>query len=120
MEQIAPLLEKSAAKLEVTVEYLWSILLFQARLHWIIPTIIVCIMLIIGIAFRHFKNQQIKIYESGGKNYDTKELIAGFNIASWAAYLVALIPAGFSIWYAFMAIVNPAYLALSKILSVLN
>ena len=109
MDQITPLLEKLATQLGVTAENLWGILMLQARIAWVIPTLLVIMFIIMGIVPRYISKKH--------KDSEIATVLSGLGIAS---YLAALIPGIIAVWYVFMAIVNPAYLALNKILSVLT
>ena len=108
MEPIAPLLEKLAIQLGVTAENLWQILMFQARLTWILPTLIAIALITVGIVIRHLSKDCDKCDENGWKGITA------------AMYLVSLIPGVIAAWFGLLAIINPAYLALNKILSVLT
>lgn len=104
-------LEKLATKLGTTSEYLWSILLKQAPIDGCISILVVLLMFVAAVILSIFSKNLSKKLDEKARN-----VVRIISVAMWIFAIIgslAIFPE------AIIAIVNPEYWALSKILSYL-
>lgn len=115
MKEITPLLNKLAAQLNTTVEFLWEVLVRQAQFEFIIFIIGILVILLLDIAIRYVVLHAMTKTE---QSEDDKR------IASMAIFLLGTIALFFYIFLngrsAIIALLNPEYWALQQILEVLK
>jgi len=108
-------LQQLATKLGTTSEYLWSILLKQAPIDGYISILIMLLMFMSGVILSIIsKNLSKKLDENF--SYQKEEVRNVVAIISASAWILAIIGSMAILPEAIIAIVNPEYWALSKIL----
>lgn len=118
------LIEKLAEKLGTTAEYLWSILLKQAKVQMISEIIFIIIVIIFGIIlWRTHKWLSTKKkwdgdYEEAGYSYHKDA--SGPMVIGAMIFCILFLTALFSIFTIVNCALNPEYWALKKILEVIK
>ena len=116
MEELTGVLEQLAIKLGTTTEYLWNVLISQARISAITDLIYIILISIIGIII--YKVHK-KLMKEEKYDYYEEPLIAVMVIISlvWAILFIAFF---FSIGNIINGFLNPEYWALKEVLSVVK
>jgi len=116
MEELTGVLEQLALKLGTTTEYLWGVLISQARISAITDLIYIILVSIIGIIiYKVHKN----LMKEDKYDYYEEPLIAVMFIVSFV-WCVLFIACFFSIGNIINGFFNPEYWALKEILDVVN
>lgn len=118
-QQLSQLLEKLATKLGTTTEYLWGVLLKQARISATITLIYFLLCIVVGFVFYKlhisFSRTDSKNPHSNNAYYEHEELgiIMSIAVGVWG---ICFILVTMSLSNIFNGYLNPEYWALNKIL----
>jgi len=117
-KETSKLIEELANKLGTTTEYLWSILIHQARINAIINLFQLLILVIVGFALykahQYFKGEDKDGYERYTEGTTFVMVMASIT------YCVLLIFAFCSIGDTVNGFINPEYWALNEVMSLLK
>lgn len=116
-DQTSQLLEKLAAKMGTTVEYLWAVLIRQAALSATTDLLYLIFVIIGGFFLWKLHKKLCKENEGGESVYEKDpELIVTPMICAALVWVVLFFFAFFSIGDILSAYINPEYWALEKVL----
>lgn len=114
-DQTAKIIESLAAKLGTTTEYLWSVLLHQARVDGITTLCYLVLSVVSGIALFHY-NKKWSNDDNDVSYYHNEYLIAPMVIIGVVWFILALYMVMSGVPTMITAFLNPEYWALDKIL----
>lgn len=118
MEQTKLLLEELAKKLGTTVEYLWGVLLKQAKVEAIQWTIILLIFIIYSLLCIKYLLWGLRDWDSFSSSEEEHYFTVWFILGViWCVFFVIILA---NVTNLVNAIFNPEYWALKEILSLIN
>lgn len=114
MEQLAPLLEQLAAQLNTTVEFLWGVLLYQAKIQ-------IVLFIVDIVIFTLFTVGVVKLAKYGSRRFAKDN---DFDQFGWIVLfiIIGIVEVGwtfgllFDLNHVITALLNPEYWALQQIL----
>ena len=125
MEKAMELLEALAAKLETTVEYLWAVLVQQARVEAIIDLVFIAVMMLFWVALYFWHKHCLKPIQSNSYGEDNL-YEKGDGIIGAVTFFIALFVLLFTVIAIFQipdiitGFINPEYAALKEILNTIK
>lgn len=121
MKELTGLLEQLAEKLGTTTEYLWGVLITQAKVSAIIDLMYIVLVSIIGvIIWKVHKHLMKKDADGDTKYYDLEELAIVPMVIVSIIWGVLFVVCFFSLGNIISGFVNPDYWALEQVLDIVK
>ncbi len=121
MKELTGLLEQLAEKLGTTTEYLWGVLITQAKVSAIIDLIYIVLVSIIGVIIYKVHKHLMKENENGDTRYyilEDSAVIPMFIVS--IVWSVLFIVCFFSLGNIISGLINPEYWALEQVLDIVK